>query len=63
VSDAVKDKVLFQYDILDGLTRETHHWIIPGDTPVSSIIEHVDNSPTIVRESVRLYGVTETEEL
>lgn len=58
--------VLLQYDILDELpsgriVRETHRWVIPGDTLVEDIIEHVDNSPTIDRESVRIFGVTETD--
>jgi hypothetical protein len=59
-------RVLLQYDIVDAaqdgsVIRETHRWIIPGDTPVSDIIEHVENSPTIDRETVRLFGVTETD--
>jgi hypothetical protein len=59
--------VLLQYDIVDEqpngrIVRETHRWVIPGDTTVADIIEHVENSPTIDRETVRLFGVTETDE-
>lgn len=52
-------KVLLQYDVVDGDVRETHRFIVPGDTLVEEIIEHVDNSPNIDRESVRILGVTE----
>jgi hypothetical protein len=60
--EAEGSKVLLQYDVVDGPIRETHRWVIPEDTTVADIIEHVENSPYIDRESVRIFGVSETDE-
>jgi hypothetical protein len=60
-------RVLLQYDIVDEqpngrLIRETHRWVIPGDTQLADVLEHIDNLPYVDCETVRVFGVTETEE-
>lgn len=55
-------KAILAYDIVEGETRETHRWIIPGDATAEEILEFVDNSPYIDRESIRIFSASEWEE-
>ena len=54
-------KVMLQYFVLDGESGDTHRWIISEDTTVGEILEMVDNTATIDRETVRIYSVSEWE--
>jgi hypothetical protein len=53
------EMVLLEYDIVDGDIRETHRWLMPDNTTIGEIIEYVDNSPTVDRESVRIFSAGE----
>ncbi len=51
------NKVLVEYDVVDGEIRETHRWIAPATMTLGDLIEHVDSSCSIDRDSVRIYSV------
>ena len=52
-------RILLEYDIVDGAIRETHRWVVPDDTAVGEILEMVDNTTSIDRETVRIFSVSE----
>ena len=50
---------LIEYVIDDGESPpETHRWIVPRAVLLDEVLEWVDNTTTIERDSVRLYSVS-----
>ena len=51
--------VLIEYDIIDGAIRETHRFVVVDvdSATLGEVMEHIDNSPCIDRESVRIFSV------
>jgi len=56
-ADPNKFWVLLEYGVDDGVTYEVHRWIVPSGVTLEEVMESVDASGTIDRESVRIYSV------
>ena len=50
------DVCVIEYDVVDGLTRETHRFVAHRDKQylLTEILEHVENSESVDRDSLRI---------
>ena len=50
---------VIEYDVVDGLTRETHRFVVDRNAPdlLPDLLEHIENAESIDRDSLRILPV------